>query len=255
MERENKLSAEVSNKNIEPISFFNENEGFVLAYKKTEKLASAVYMVTSLFSNDEPMKWTLRKKVADVLSFILKYKDIPEGGSNDFIYEAKTKTLELISLLEISLRGGLVSQMNFSILKTEFLNLITLLNSYSSNTYFPSANEISKKYFDEFSPVTGYSNLHTKTKELSKSNDSQQMSLSNIKDRGIISSQENEKKTNRQNIILSLIRKKKELTIKDIAVVIKDCSEKTIQRELNSFISAGILKRAGVRRWSRYSLV
>ncbi|MCX6702079.1 MAG: hypothetical protein NTX96_02725, partial [Candidatus Zambryskibacteria bacterium] len=65
---------------------------------------------------------------------------------------------------------------------------------------------------------------------------------------------DNLKKSNRQNVILDLLKRKKELTIKDISLVIKDCSEKTIQRELNSFISIGVLKRAGVRRWSKYSL-
>ena len=62
------------------------------------------------------------------------------------------------------------------------------------------------------------------------------------------------KRSNRQNIILGLLRKKKELTIKDIALVIKDCSEKTIQRELISFIEAGVIKKTGERRWSKYSL-
>ena len=81
------------------------------------------------------------------------------------------------------------------------------------------------------------------------------MSFNEIRDKNAVVIGDNVKKTNRQNIILGLIKKKKELTIKDIALVIKDCSEKTIQRELNSFIASGILKRAGVRRWSKYSLV
>jgi predicted HTH transcriptional regulator len=61
-------------------------------------------------------------------------------------------------------------------------------------------------------------------------------------------------RSNRQNMILGLLRKKGDLTIKDISIVIKDCSEKTIQRELIAFISSGLVKRAGERRWSRYSL-
>ena len=46
-----------------------------------------------------------------------------------------------------------------------------------------------------------------------------------------------------------------EASIKDISEVITDCSEKTIQRELNSLIDNGLVKREGERRWSRYSLV
>ncbi len=46
-----------------------------------------------------------------------------------------------------------------------------------------------------------------------------------------------------------------EATIKDIAEVITDVSEKTIQRELNSLIEKGQVIRQGERRWSKYSLV
>ncbi len=43
-------------------------------------------------------------------------------------------------------------------------------------------------------------------------------------------------------------------TIKDIAEVITDVSEKTIQRELNSLIEKGQVIRQGERRWSKYSI-
>lgn len=52
--------------------------------------------------------------------------------------------------------------------------------------------------------------------------------------------------------ILAFIKKQGEASIRDIAAVIKDCSEKTIQRELNALIEEGVLKREGERRWSRY---
>ena len=45
-----------------------------------------------------------------------------------------------------------------------------------------------------------------------------------------------------------------EATIKDIAEVITDVSEKTIQRELNSLIEKGQVVREGERRWSKYSI-
>jgi hypothetical protein len=44
-------------------------------------------------------------------------------------------------------------------------------------------------------------------------------------------------------------------TIKDLSDVITDVSSKTIQRELNSLIEKGEVKRDGERRWSTYSLI
>lgn len=54
--------------------------------------------------------------------------------------------------------------------------------------------------------------------------------------------------------IKTVLEAKGEATIKDIAEVITDCSEKTIQRDLNSLIDAGEVTRHGERRWSRYTV-
>ncbi len=61
-------------------------------------------------------------------------------------------------------------------------------------------------------------------------------------------------KNDRQELIISTIGQKGELSIKDLEGVIKGCSEKTIQRELLSLVEQGILVKSGERRWSRYAL-
>jgi hypothetical protein len=101
---------------IDPIEFFKGDDVFVFVYKKTEKLATAMYMVTNLLSENEPMKWALRKKVGDLLSFMLSYKDILPPEHDNFVHKTKSRILEIVSLLEISSRSGLLSPMNFSIL-------------------------------------------------------------------------------------------------------------------------------------------
>jgi len=54
--------------------------------------------------------------------------------------------------------------------------------------------------------------------------------------------------------IKTVLEAKPAATIKDIAEVITDVSEKTIQRELNSLIVKGQVVRDGERRWSKYSV-
>ncbi len=58
--------------------------------------------------------------------------------------------------------------------------------------------------------------------------------------------------SDRTSKILAFVRANKESSIKDIAAVIKDCSEKTIQRELALLIEEGLIKKVGERRWSVY---
>lgn len=232
---------EVSQKTTEPIAFFGKDQSFVFVYKKTEKLATALYMVTNLFSDSEPMKWSLRKKVAELLSFMIEYKNVLPTQHFDFTNNTKTRVLEIVSMLEISYRSGLVSPMNFSILKEEFSLLISTLDNATLSHSESHHQNIPNSFFS-VPPV-------------SQKNESY---ISDKKDNYVLKDNNEHlvfKKNNRQNIIIQLLKKKKDLTIKDISQTIRDCSEKTIQRELIDLIKTGIIKKTGERRWSRYSLV
>jgi hypothetical protein len=76
-----------------------------------------------------------------------------------------------------------------------------------------------------------------------------------VKDTELFSRVKNDVEHNdRRKIILALIKQKPALTVKDISKSIPHVSEKTIQRELLSMVSEGILLKKGERRWSTYSL-
>ncbi|MFZ2763461.1 MAG: hypothetical protein WAX80_00250 [Minisyncoccia bacterium] len=62
------------------------------------------------------------------------------------------------------------------------------------------------------------------------------------------------KKNSRQSIIIGILKRKKEVMIKDVSPLISGCSEKTIQRELSAMVQSGVLRKTGEKRWSRYSL-
>ncbi len=255
METDRQNTTELKINNQDTISFFEKDSNFVFAYKKTEKLASAVYLVTNLFSDNEPMKWSLRRKVSDILSLILEYKDINDSRINDFNYNVKSKVLEIVSMLEISYMSGLVSQMNFNIIKKEFQNLSETFDQHSLTIKKPINETLASAFFNVSykKPIQVGTINHSLNTPYETTQNTDQKDV--IKDTVSISDKGVVKRSNRQNTILALIKKKKELTIKDISEVIKDCSEKTIQRELISFIESGVLKRTGERRWSKYSFV
>ena len=203
-------------------------------------------MVTNLFYESEPMKWTLRKKISDLLSFILKHRDTYSLGNIEFVFDAKKSVAEILSLLEVASGSGLISPMNFSIIQSEFLNLIQHIEKLSEQNLENDHRELPKSFFE----VSKDSIQNNKTDQ-----NNSQMSYTNQKDSYVLPEQNAIfKRTNRQHIILQLLKKKKEISIKDIAQIIKDCSEKTIQREVIDLIEKGVLKKTGERRWSKYSL-
>jgi len=56
----------------------------------------------------------------------------------------------------------------------------------------------------------------------------------------------------RSAAILKIIVENKRVSIKDISKIIRNCSEKTIQRELTLLIGQGLVRKEGERRWSVY---
>lgn len=258
MQAQGQGNAALSVNNQNPIDYFSKDPSFVFVYKKTEKLATALYMVTNLFGDTEPMKWTLRAKVSELLSFIIGFKDIRESREFEFSNDVKTRVLEVVSLLEVASRSGLVSPMNFSILKTEFMNLIQGLDSVKKDIEERNSFPLPQTFFDVSHTDSKGTSIQTPRTSQERIDTEYKRHVTDIKDISSVQRVDGEaatfKKTNRQSIIINLLKKKKDLTIKDIAQVIRDCSEKTIQRELIALIDVGVLKKTGERRWSRYSL-
>ena len=58
----------------------------------------------------------------------------------------------------------------------------------------------------------------------------------------------------REESILAVLRSGGELGIRDIASSLPEYSEKMIQRHLVALIGLGRVKKAGLKRWSRYSI-
>jgi hypothetical protein len=68
------------------------------------------------------------------------------------------------------------------------------------------------------------------------------------------SSTANQSKELRHENILKILKQKKDAKIGDISALIKDCSSKTIQRDLNELVAKSLVTKQGDRRWSVYNL-
>lgn len=248
------------------VSFIKDNN-FSYFYKKTERLVSAVYLLTSLFDDREPIKDTLRKNSLELLDLSLVSKfTVVKLGKKSWLDQWENQLLKVDSFLETSFFAGLISQMNLDILKKEIEKMAGLAHSYLEQCDLGGKNGLSSDFF--FVPNQGLIGQLEKDKisqadernkfDYNKGHNgvlNQEIKINHIgqnKDRNEKFSKE--RKNKRQIKILDIIKDKKLASIKDISDGIKDCSEKTIQRELISMVKNGILKKDGERRWSRYSL-
>lgn len=268
-----------SERNVDVNLFFGTNKHFAFVYKKTEKLATALHMVTNFIDDNEPLKWKIRESATSLISVIIDWNTVSLGERRNLIREYQALALEIVSLSGIAFNSGLISEMNFRVISREFNSLISALENDENKQANEETVILDPAFFDMPSTElpkaeknnvfvsTGKPQKHDSTPRISKGHSSRTSvpaidipSVSSkpeyfpIKEVEAKAAKMADSKDNRQASILKLLSKKNGLNIKDFAESIKGCSEKTIQRELLSMVASGVIKKEGERRWSTYSL-
>ena len=286
-------------KNIsEEASRVISDNGFSLSYKKTNKLITALFMVTDIMEKDEPIRLKLRMLSIEILS------DTTHLSKSNFSHNTDTdiikKVQEALHLIELAETINSISKMNASILKKEFLELKNSLEGYKDQiTNFAGKATLSEFFNTEEKflitpPIRSdkYSIGHinstrigvqkgsTLLKALSdrmsgsattKMSVSSNPKVSLNKNNNSVKNKNNDYprdresfdvlKKQRRSEILDIVKSSSQgadgASITDIRNSLKgslvSSSEKTLQRELVSMVSEGVLKKSGSKRWSRYS--
>ena len=242
------------------LGFFSAEEYLLYIFKKTEKITAALYLVSGLLKDDEPLKWELRDRGVELLNSSFTASSSLPVDRNSVIQSLFTAALETISLLNVAKVSNLVSEMNHKILVREIDGVLGLLREKLAASAESAGLVLSDSFFR--TPDLFTSNFRSDEKDRSASGYNQDSSSmrQNLQRPQIEPKMESnrtveQKKSQRQSSIINILKGQGNLTIKDFAKVIKDCSEKTIQRELMELVERGIIRKDGERRWSRYSLV
>jgi len=116
------------------------------SYTKTNKLITALYMVTDIVDKDEPLRNKLRTLGIGIISDI-----------NTTPINILSKIREIMSFLDIASAINIVSEMNCSILKKEFLELNqSILSAQAEKESAHSINRqinLSEFFKEEFPPL------------------------------------------------------------------------------------------------------
>lgn len=233
------------------------------SYTKTNKLITALYMVTDTIDKEEPIRLKLRTLGIEILSDSTSLQKGILGNLDG-------KINIILSFLNIASDVGMFSEMNCNILKKEFIELKQSIQGFRTQNHLWLEEFILRP--EEINSSIGPANnvLH--------SNASERSSLSFKKRQGTrigvqkgstllkaldkVEERNNSfeiLKNKRRETILEIIKNKPNgVSIKDIIVAIRalgeETGEKTLQRELVSMIKDNVLKKTGEKRWSQYFL-
>ncbi len=244
--------------------------------QKSQRLSTALYMLTNLFEQGDPLRFRLRELALRFVSDTMSLVSLTVKERDDKIKSIYFVSSEVLSFCEIGYASGMISEMNHTILKKEFKIFMDTLQSKRVRKDEENTFTIPSNFF-EVNPVlekkdAGVSDVHNfekeviKTLALSHSSNGQKINKGQYGDKGHIATNKDtvlykvsapeSNLIDRKDMILRTFRdsKKEQLSIKDITEIIKDCSEKTIQRQLIDMVKTGVLEKQGERRWSTYSL-
>jgi len=242
--------------NVPDVKALSNGVIYEFANKKTEKLVTALYLVSDCMDTDDALKGKLRQLGVELLSDMYKLSTLSPMDKHVHISSSLARVNEILSFVEIAYTIGFISEMNTAILKKEFIILIGELESHQKkDKHFTFTLDqqmfslpVSTRQDLVGKDLVGKNSVKDKRTPFNNMSFSSATNLADRKDR-----------TNKiLNIIKDLSRnkaEKKEISIKDISSSFTNCSEKTIQRELNSLVSKGQLKKTGAKRWSRYAVI
>lgn len=245
---------EIVKKYASAYGFIGDNEYKKFLLKKTEKLVGVLYMISKFFPHQDIIAENLKKESIGLLSFVNHTIISSQGWSDDSFEQVKQFVASLVSLLGVARLAGFISEMNYNIILPELQGLVENVEQQIkeslvsiSHDFFTSKESITPESqnnsLKEFVPTQVQKSLYKRQDVLNKGH---------VKD----TITGGEKRQDRRGLIVDFFKStKRPLSIKDVAFSIKNCSEKTIQRELVSMVSEGLLRKEGERRWSKYSLI
>lgn len=243
--------------------FSNPHSFFV--FKKIERITYALYLVTSHFSENEPLKWSIRNASTSLVNDVISITKRSSESQIRHLRNINRSLIELSSYLELSEKTALVSYMNFKIINDEVRNISSQIESAIKGQFNVEEKKISEDVLKSAGINKGHQGHETKshdamsdikedenTNVLDKKTE-QTPSITHFKKTESL--KKNINQDDRSAKILNVIKEVGEVSIKDISDKIGGVSEKTVQRDLVKLINEKKIKKEGERRWSKYSIL
>lgn len=226
-------------------NIFEKDVRRVFIYKKAERLAKAIHLITPAFIETPALRERMDAVAVGLIDAAIR---APTAARTAMSHELLT----LSSVLSIARTGGLLSHMNADLIAREAQALLQEVAAYEEPRLFlddaPTLSELAKDAARQAEPARSALPRQEARPPRALSprvapsvqKDSKGHTHAPLKDR--------------EEAVLAIIEEKGSASIKDISTRFREVSEKTIQRELTSLVLRGRVVKRGERRWSTYSL-
>lgn len=234
---------------------FGENRAAERAYRRAERISAGLHMITNHISPEEPLRIQLRNSATRMLSHVLELRDNMRSAHSQSVAGLQSSIRYLISLVRILSVSGFVSQQNAATVVEALDELGNYIVASQRSILSENVSLSREDLIDVRVPVQGPRSPRT----LKDTSDTKP-----LRDKVIVKDSANTSYKAGDSLaalsvrvqnILDILKAGGSLGIKDISANLPEYSEKMIQRELLDLVSRGAIKKTGLKRWSKYSLV
>ena len=222
----------------------NNDDYYRHIFKKTEKIISVVFYILNNTDTDKRSE-THIGNIAGKAHFAhenaLRSLEVKLANAKEVLEQFAQALIALDSTLRISNASGVITQEVLGVVTGEIDTVLRSLSPYISNETSMSSMLSSQMASSAASSTTPSSAQVPAPRKAPAGSQNTAPKASPSPDR--------------RTRIQTIVEAKGEASIKDISEIITDCSEKTVQREINTMIADNIIQRHGERRWSKYSIV
>ena len=217
------------------IGLFSNNH-HVFIVRKSERLASALYIITGFMPPEEPIRTRLRICALEVITHSASPYELQGAGAEKFEF----RCAEIVTILQTAHYSGLISEMNAKLVSEEYAALAAFVR------------ENRAKISEHGQPLQKSSMSGLKSTPGSLGQKGKRLSGNFSKSIKVITENPKDKFESRKSTIMGLLNRKESISIKDVVSFIPGVSEKTIQRDILSLVASGALTKNGSRRWTTY---
>jgi len=230
---------------------FGDNRVGERVYRRAERIASAVVLLTNHIEDKEPLKSEARKASVEILSNILAIRDEMRSPNSPEVNNLKMSVRKVISIVRLLAVSGHVSFQNAEIV-TEALDELLSFITASRRSNLSESVSISREDLIDVRDTQRFVQERAIEKTARSAVETGEV-MGVTPSANTDTSKAPAPISPRSQAILDVLQAQGELGIRDIASNLPEYSEKMIQRELAELVPRGKVKKTGQKRWSRYT--
>ncbi|MBP9669096.1 MAG: hypothetical protein KBE09_02285 [Candidatus Pacebacteria bacterium] len=242
------------------------DKAYVQVYKRFERIAAVIYILSNRMPHTEVLRAEIRTLALRCVSFTARLGEGFRDGKNLSIIDLESTCIELTTVVRLLAAGKFVSRANVELVVRAIEEALSLAVGLQDSVLAEDVVITRDDLVPEQPILRRAANSPVAAVKPHISIERARLSQGVGKGSAGVTASEGVSGTkspistgvaggSREATILAVLRKYGPLGIKDVAVHMPDCGEKTVQRALAALVASGSLRKEGEKRWSKYHVL